>query len=129
MLEREVPRAIPIANGYAGAIPANSAVIVSSATRRVCTVSRPTAAGAAVILVTDFQNTPQSGRGHASMDWPLWMKYNGTLAAGGALGTAANSFEMTGGNTGFTALAVDSTNHLALIFPTGGGTSTWEANT
>jgi hypothetical protein len=107
-------------NGYAGDIPANSVVIVSSATRRVVTVSRPTAKDATAVLVTGFQVTKQSKGGHASAAWPLWVKYNGTLAAGGALGTAVNSFEMTGGNAGFTALAVDSTNHLALIIPASG---------
>lgn len=121
MLERESPRALPITNGYAGDIPANSVVIASSATRRVTTVTRPTAANAAAVLITGFQVTKQSARGHASMGWPLWVKYNGTLAAGGLLGTAANSFEMTGGNKGFFALAVDSTNHLALIAPVPGG--------
>jgi microcystin-dependent protein len=96
----------------------------------VFTVTRPDADNMAAVLVTGPAIIPQNGAGVCSADWPLPVKYAGAApSVGDERGTAANSFELTAGKTGFKVIAVDSGNGLAWIMPAGGGGSAddgWE---
>lgn len=122
MLERELPRMIRVSNGYAGEIPAFSAVLVSSANFRTVTVTRPNADHSNRIMFTGLNVIKNGGVGHASCDFPLWVETTGSPAAGDEVGASNGAFTLAKNNRGFKVLAMSGTRALVCPSwaPTGG---------
>lgn len=124
------PRHFGASNAYAGEVPAYSLVKVTAISGRLATVTRPGADGLITVMATGISPIPQSGTGICSADWPLPVKYAGAApSVDDERGTAANSFELTAGKTGFKVMAVDVGAGVAWVVPAGGGGGAkWKAN-
>lgn len=115
------PRLQGANNAYAGEVPAYSLVKPNAVTGDLLTITRPDADSLSNVVATGPAKIAQSTKGLCSGNWPLPVKYAGAApAVGDERGTAANSFQLTTGKTGFKVVAVDSGNGVAWVVPTGG---------
>lgn len=116
-----LPRISPASNGYAGEVPAYSLVKPTARPDGVWAITRPDADSMANVFATGPAKIAEDANGLVSANWPLPVKYAGAdPSVGDERGTAADSFELTAGKTGFNIVAVDTTNKLAWVVPVGG---------